>query len=51
MHRSMDEPTGAAGLPAARSHPTVRPWPPPLAEVGTELPDPAVLGALLRRHG
>ncbi|MFD8442769.1 hypothetical protein [Streptomyces globisporus] len=51
MHRSMDEPTGAAGLPAARSHPTVRPWPPPLAGSDTELPDPGVLGALLRRHG
>ncbi|MEV5262995.1 hypothetical protein [Streptomyces anulatus] len=51
MHRSMDEPTGGAGLPAARSHPTARPGPPPLAGAGEELPDPAVLGALLRRHG
>ncbi|SCE61496.1 hypothetical protein GA0115261_111481, partial [Streptomyces sp. OspMP-M43] len=27
MHRSMDEPTGGAGLPGARSHPTARPGP------------------------
>ncbi|MYR16426.1 hypothetical protein GTY62_38690, partial [Streptomyces sp. SID724] len=51
MHRSMDEPTGGAGLPGARSHPTARPGPPPLAGAGGEPLDPAVLGALLRRHG
>ncbi|MFE6733104.1 hypothetical protein ACFVDN_35115, partial [Streptomyces californicus] len=52
MHRSMDEPTGAAGAPAARSHPApARTWAPPLAEAGAQPPDPAVLGALLLRHG
>ncbi|WP_098011581.1 hypothetical protein [Streptomyces sp. sk226] len=52
MHRSMDEPAGAAGAPAARSHPApARTWAPPLAEAGAQPPDPAVLGALLLRHG
>lgn len=51
MHRSMDEPTGGTGPPAARSHLAARSWPPPLAEGGAEPPDPAVLGALLRRYG
>ncbi|MEV1091157.1 hypothetical protein [Streptomyces microflavus] len=49
MHRSMDEPTGPAELPGARSHPAASTE---YADAGgTPLPDPAVLTALLHRYG
>ncbi|MGY4935948.1 hypothetical protein ACWD7T_33615, partial [Streptomyces sp. 900116325] len=57
MHRPMDEPVDAAMPSGTRPHPseTVSHWPTALPPVG-DIPDPArvdpaVLGALLDRHG
>ncbi|MET9475360.1 hypothetical protein ABZY04_26220, partial [Streptomyces sp. NPDC002922] len=57
MHRPMDEPVDAAMPSGTRPHPseTVSHWPTVLPPVG-DIPDPArvdpaVLGALLDRHG
>ncbi|MET8347676.1 hypothetical protein [Streptomyces microflavus] len=51
MHRSMDEPTGPAELPGARSHPAASTEYADPGGNGTPLPDPAVLTALLHRYG
>ncbi|MEU0764411.1 hypothetical protein ABZ351_32645 [Streptomyces microflavus] len=51
MHRSMDEPTGPAELPGARSHPAASAEYADPGGDGTPLPDPAVLTALLHRYG
>lgn len=51
MHRSMDEPTGPAELPGARSHPAASTEYADAGGDGTPLPDPAVLTALLHRYG
>ncbi|MEU1223388.1 hypothetical protein [Streptomyces microflavus] len=51
MHRSMDEPTGPAELPGARSHPAASTEYADPGGDGTLLPDPAVLTALLHRYG
>ncbi|MFD7763690.1 hypothetical protein [Streptomyces microflavus] len=51
MHRSMDEPTGPAELPGARSHPAASTEYADPSGDGTPLPDPAVLTALLHRYG
>lgn len=57
MHRSMDEPGGGTVPPGTRAHPVDHPGHRAAPRTPTgELPDPAgvdpaVLGALLRRHG